>query len=221
GVLVAAGAGFFAWQGFFSTPDAGTAAELVSQPPAAQPQAAPPPPVADAPRSEPVKTPEPASPPAAAKTDTPAASAKAAPAPKEAAVEITTTPPGATVVFDRDPNKTCTSPCSISLETGRHVYTATLAGYRAATRIMEVPKESGQSLTLEQQSGAVMVSTTPAGATIVVNGRPHSQKTPAILTLPAGRHKIELSLAGHPNYEEVVEVRDAVSRHLSVDFTGR
>jgi len=219
GVLVAAGAGFFAWQRVFSTPDAGTSAGQVSQPPAAPTPAPTPAPVAEAPASEPVKTPEPT--PAAPKPGVTPAVAKPAPAPKEATVEVTTTPPGANIVFDRDSDRTCTSPCSISLDIGRHVYSATLAGYRTATRIMEVPKESRQSVTLEQQSGTVMVSTTPAGATILINGRPHAQKTPTMLTLPAGKHKIELSLAGHPNYEEVVEVRDAVSRHMSVDFTGR
>ncbi len=223
--LVLIGAGFFAWQEFFAggqsaaPPD--QAATTPSAPPAATPSPEQPKP------AEPVATepPKPAAAPPPVATNPPAAVPATKPpvaaAAKEVTAEIATTPPGATIVFDRDAAKTCTSPCSIPLAPGRHVYTTSLAGYRPTTRIFELPKESQQAVTLERQSGTVMVSSTPAGATIVVNGQTWSQKTPAILTLPAGSHKIQLNLQGHPPYEESVEVKDGVSRHLSIDFSGR
>jgi tRNA A-37 threonylcarbamoyl transferase component Bud32 len=217
-LVALAGAGFFGWRQFSAAGEGAVppAAEQTPPPPAAEP--AKPEEIA-ATGTQPSAMPEtPASPPPVTGTVKPAAQ-PATVTPVD--VEIVTTPPGATIVFDRDEAKTCTSPCSMSLPPGRHVFAATMAGYRPATRIFELPKESEHAVTLERQAGTVMVSTTPAGATIVVNGQTWSQKTPTILTLPAGRHRIELTLAGYPPYEEAVEVKDGVSRHLSIGFGGR
>jgi len=209
-----AGGGYFGWKSFSGS----------SQPAApptsteAQPTIPSPGPAAPAKATEPVAaTPKPQTAPPqppAPKTIRPAA-------PTEVAVEMTTTPPGATVVFDKDDSKTCTTPCSMPLAPGRHVYSVTLAGHRPQLKIIELPRDATQSVNLDKLAGTVMVSTKPAGATILINGQPHNQKTPAVLSLPAGRYKLELVLEGHPKHEETLEVKDRVTATIDVDFSGR
>jgi hypothetical protein len=52
----------------------------------------------------------------------------------------------------------------------------------------------------------LQVWTTPAGARIIVDGKPTGFRSPTSFPLPAGAHRITLSLAGHRNAEESVRL---------------
>ncbi len=162
------------------------------------------------------KPPEPAPPVSVERKQT---AAKVEPAPKEIDVEVSSRPPGATTEFDRDPQKTCTTPCSIRLATGRHTVLLTLAGHRQALRIFQAPGETPLSIQLDRMAGTVMVKSKPAGAQIFLNGQLQPQITPAVLNLPAGRYTLRLVKEGYRNYEETIEVKDQVISDISVDWT--
>ena len=72
------------------------------------------------------------------------------------------------------------------LKGGRHTLSATLGGYRRTLRIFEVPRDAELFLNMDRASGTVMVRSEPAGASIVVDGEQRSERTPAMLHLPAG-----------------------------------
>jgi hypothetical protein len=112
------------------------------------------------------------------------------------------------VVVDNDPSLACTTPCSLNLPAGRHTLLASLAGYRPAPKIFNLPQESSMSLTLERMMGRLSVRTMPPGATIYVNGEPRPEKTPAIFSLPAGKYRIAVVREGLPRQEDDVVVRD-------------
>jgi len=52
----------------------------------------------------------------------------------------------------------------------------------------------------------LQVWSTPAGASIIVDGTPTGFRSPTSFPLPAGAHRITLSLAGHRNAEESVRL---------------
>jgi hypothetical protein len=52
----------------------------------------------------------------------------------------------------------------------------------------------------------LQVASTPAGARIIVDGKPTGFRSPTTFPLPAGAHRITLSLAGHRNAEENVRL---------------
>ena len=202
--ILAAGVGFYAWREFGGsrTTPSPASQPLATQPaePAAMPQTPPPPAV------KPVRlTPKPAAPDASA-------------ALKEATVEVVSNPPGAIVVFDRDDSRTCSTPCTRILSTGRHEYSISLAGYRTRMRIFELPKEPRQVVLLDKLAGTVMVSSKPSGATVLIDGQPRNQKTPAVITLPAGRYKLELVLEGR-SHEQMFEVKDGETDKIEIDLT--
>ncbi len=64
---------------------------------------------------------------------------------------------------------------------------------------------------LKKKPAKVKVTSDPPGATIVVDGKPLTEKTPAEIELEPGTHKITLQAAGKKDSEQAVEV---------VAFTG-
>jgi hypothetical protein len=52
----------------------------------------------------------------------------------------------------------------------------------------------------------LQVRSTPAGARIIVDGKPTGFRSPTSFPLPAGEHRVTLSLAGHRNAEEQVRL---------------
>jgi serine/threonine protein kinase len=165
-----------------------------------------------------VQTPETAPPPPAAKKPPVRQTTRAPAAPTEVPAQITTNPAGATVVFDRDPQSTCRTPCSISLSAGRHTAAFSLANHRPALRIFELPRDQELMVSLDRAAGTLMVKSTPPGASIILNGQRRPEKTPAMLSLPAGSYKLELVLEGHTTYTETVQIKDQVISNIDVTW---
>ena len=121
-------------------------------------------------------------------------------------VQILTAPGGAQVIVDGVPR--CTSPCDLNLSRGRHVMLARLEGHRESRRIFQVPDESSLTIDLERITGTLSVASTPAGATIVINGQPRAEKTPAILKLPVGTYRLQVTKDQLKTDEETIVITD-------------
>ena len=132
-------------------------------------------------------------------------------------VRLVTSPPGGRIVIDGEEASACTAPCSLELKRGRHTLAATMEGYRRTLRIFEAPTGNEIFLNLDRLSGNVIVRSEPRGASIVVDGQPRSEKTPVMLTLPTGRHTIEVIQDDQRETHEVT-VREAVIANLTVNL---
>jgi len=179
---------------------------VATQKPGAQPETpAPITPPVSASQPEPVQTapttppdpqpPESAQPAETSPKETPQKVAVALPpvasAAKEAAFQLTTSPAGATATFDTSGIQ-CTTPCSLTLPAGRHVFVLRHAGFRETQKIITVPNDTGLIVDLVPMTGTLNLITDPAGLTVVIDGREHPQKTPVSLTLPVGPHKVQV-----------------------------
>lgn len=136
-----------------------------------------------------------------------AAAALTAPAERQtgaAAVELLSEPPGASITVDNNPRLTCRAPCTVSVAEGRHTLAAQLAGYTVAQRIFNVPETTSVFVAMPRLSGALVVTSSPAAATILVDGKDYGM-TPATLHLPPGQHQITL-MNGSQRHDEKVEV---------------
>jgi serine/threonine-protein kinase len=195
-----------------------------------QPEAAPPPAEnADVPIAPPLpKSTNPAPQPNAKAPEAPTPPPPATDAPKDPAgpakgliaVSIRSTPPGAKVIIDDGKVEPCSTPCTVDLPAGRHVLLAQLDKYESANKIFQLPAEAQLNLTLRRQTGTVAVSSNPAGAQILVDGVEHPEKTPAILTLPVGRHKVTVSLPGRGEKSRDMNIEDGAQLDYSVNFGG-
>ena len=125
----------------------------------------------------------------------------------DADFQLTTSPEGASVIFDGNAATRCKSPCTITLGAGRHTLVAQIAGYREARRIIEIPREAGLIVDLAKLMGSLSLITTPAGLTVIVDGKEQSQRTPANLALSVGPHRVQV-LKGGEKQEFTIDIRD-------------
>ncbi len=112
-------------------------------------------------------------------------------APQEGTFQLTTSPAGATATFDTSGTE-CTTPCNLTLPAGRHTFVLRHAGFRETQRIISIPNDTGLIVDLVPMTGNLTVITNPAGLTVLIDGREQAKKTPLSLTLPVGRHKVQV-----------------------------
>jgi hypothetical protein len=130
--------------------------------------------------------------------------------------QLTTTPNGATAIFDGKPGTQCRTPCTITLSAGRHTFSVTAPGYRDAVRILEIPHDTGFIVNLEKMMGTLNLRTTPAGLTVVLDGQ-QSGRTPATFQLSPGVHRVSL-LRGSDHHDFTVEIQDGTTLTRTVEL---
>ena len=131
-------------------------------------------------------------------------------------LDMLTEPPGATVTVDNDPTKTCTTPCTLSLSDGRHTLRADLNGYSPAQRIFTLPQDRSLVIGLSKQTGTLVVTSTPSGSAILIDGRNYGL-SPATLHLPPGQHHLTL-LNGPMRHDQTVVVEGDAIQATSYNF---
>ncbi|MBY0502920.1 MAG: protein kinase [Bryobacteraceae bacterium] len=214
-VLVAAGVVFWAQHTDFAPPPA-------------------PAPVVDTPPTE-VKPPEP-KPPEPKPVDQKPAEAKPAevkppePKPEPATqpqsggltlykVTLRSQPDGATAVLES--GRGCRTPCEIQVPAGRHTVTFTSEGFTSRTERFETPTQDSVMSRLDANTGTVFVDSNPSGASIRVDGKEVSAKTPTQLVLPAGKHKLDFSKDGYASQQHDVDVVDGAISRLSIRWSEK
>jgi hypothetical protein len=127
----------------------------------------------------------------------------AAPRPQD--VWVTTNPPGAKVVLDDDLTQSCRTPCTVHAMSGTHHLTISQAGYENEYREIHVgdTAQDVPPITLRKPSATLMLSTTPAGASVRVDGKLISQVTPAAISLPPGSYSITVEKAGQQRTQKI------------------
>lgn len=142
-------------------------------------------------------------------------SAQAAPQP----VTVISSPGGATAVLDGRQETACTTPCDLDATPGRHTVIVSLPGYGMERREIDVgngPMEM-TGIVLHAQDGTLMLTTTPPGAVISVNGKRLSQTTPAQLPLPPGTYNIQVEKDGKQSSRSV-NISNGVISYLKITF---
>jgi len=146
---------------------------------------------------------------------------QAAPQPRIAAapqqVMAITSPGGATATLDGHPDQACTTPCPLIAAPGHHTIAFTLPGYQIEHRDVTVGSESMElpAVILHAFNGVLMLSSTPPGASILVNGRPVPETTPAQLSLAPGSYKISVQKNGSQSVK-TVEIHNGDTQILKV-----
>jgi eukaryotic-like serine/threonine-protein kinase len=139
-------------------------------------------------------------------------------APVLAQVTVSSVPPGAQITFDGSP--LCQSPCTLTdIAPGQHVVAATKAGFISQGRTIHV--RAGTS-TVSLQLNAVatttlMVSSTPPGGTIVIDGRDTGRLTPTLFSFDrGGTHTVTVKRTGYLEATSTVNVQSAQAANASV-----
>jgi serine/threonine-protein kinase len=121
-------------------------------------------------------------------------------------VELLTEPAGAHVTIDG--SLSCTSPCTLELPNGRHTLSVQADGYEVSRRIFNVPGDTSLYMPLVKNTGAVVLTSSPKGAVVLVDGQ-QVGRTPVTAHVPLGTHRITWLLNGN-QHEETIEVSGGI-----------
>lgn len=137
---------------------------------------------------------------------------------RHAQLRVQSDPPGAELFLDGQPAGQ-TTPATVPVEPGRpHELRLEKSGFAPTTDALPAfAGELARSYTLAARAvGAVSVTTSPPGASIVLDGHTLDRPTPAMLAdlVPTRDHELVLSLAGYE--DEVVTVSVRPGRTTSV-----
>ena len=105
---------------------------------------------------------------------------------------------GATVRVDGEESPpACVAPCDLQLPPGRHTLYVSREGYKTFLTLVDVIAR--QTITthpsVEAKTGSLVVSTDEPGAIVEIDGFARGP-TPALLTLPVGKHEVRVTLRG-------------------------
>jgi serine/threonine protein kinase len=132
-------------------------------------------------------------------------------------VQLVTSPGGATATLDGHADQACTTPCQLQASPGLHTISFYLTGYQLEHREVNVglgPYEM-PAVILHPQAGVLMLTSSPSGAAILVNGKAVSEVTPAKLSLAPGTYSITVEKNGQASVT-TVEIKNGDTRTLKV-----
>ncbi|HXB70656.1 MAG TPA: protein kinase [Candidatus Acidoferrales bacterium] len=125
---------------------------------------------------------------------------------------VTSSPAGATATLDGNPAAACTTPCSLSAAPGNHTIAVTMVGYQIEHRYVAVGSAPLElpPVVLRASGGTLMLTSDPAGATVLVNGRQIPQVTPVQIPLSLGTYTVTVEKDGR-QVTEKVEVHNGIN----------
>ncbi len=114
-------------------------------------------------------------------------------------------------MLDDDLSQACRTPCIVHAVTGVHNLTISQAGYENEYREIHVgdTAQDVPPITLRKPSGTLMLTTTPPGASVRVDGKLIQQTTPAAIALPPGNYSITVERGGQSRTQRV-EIQQGV-----------
>jgi serine/threonine-protein kinase len=166
--------------------------------PAPQSEATTAPPEAAQPQTSPAETAAP-EPPARAGRGRKSKSRPAAAAAVPAQLTISSSPAGAQISFDG--SALCVTPCTLTgIAAGQHTVTASKSGYGSENRTLSLSSGANSSIAIDlnPMSAKLAVSSTPAGAVILIDGQDSGKLSPSQFTLDKpGAHTVLLRRHGY------------------------
>jgi hypothetical protein len=125
---------------------------------------------------------------------------------------VATIPPDATAMLDDRPDTACTTPCALDATPGQHMVSISRQGYQTEHRPVTVANTAVElpTVALRVPGGILMLTSTPAGARIFINGTASDQVTPAKLVLRPGKYEIAIEKDGKRSTKEV-EIQNGVT----------
>lgn len=125
---------------------------------------------------------------------------------------------GATVRVDSETSEpVCNVPCTFKTRPGKHALLLSKVGFRSHEVSVEVAANRLERVraSLEPLSGSVVVNADVREALVTIDGQPRAF-TPAVVSLPVGRHEVLVSQAGFRPLKRSVLVE--TDRSVKVDF---
>ncbi len=140
-------------------------------------------------------------------------------APNWATIAVTSTPAGAAVFVDDE--EVATTPASIEVGAGSHELRLKRPGYKSWRTRLDVVARADQVLapvTLQEADGLVNIISTPAGASVTVNGTYHGETPLEIALTPGKTYQVRVTRSGYASARRDIAVRANDEQSLRLDL---
>ncbi len=132
-------------------------------------------------------------------------------------IEFAVQPPGATVIIDGNP----VGPAPIrvrDLEPGRHELRVEADGFEAHEESFEFTKGRNLffDLSLDSSAGLFRVGSTPAGATVWIDGELRGETPLSLSGIPLGEHQVRVALDGYADVFRPVDTSDGSKGEVEI-----
>lgn len=140
-------------------------------------------------------------------------------------IHVESTPSGASVNVDGWDKGT--TPVTVSqVKAGSHTVTVKLAGYTDYTKTIEVKSGYKTSVKVpltqaggsQTGSGTLTIRSTPSGATVYIDGDSKGTTPLHLQNVPAGSHKVLLTLQGYGDSSQTVEMTGGSDKDVSISL---
>ena len=129
---------------------------------------------------------------------------------------------GAAVRLDADDAPVlCEAPCDAPAPPGQHTLVLSKAGFRTTRQSVQVRANTVTEVKpyLEPETGSLVVNADERDAVIEIDGKTKGF-TPAVLTVPAGKHEVRVTLRGFRPVERHVEVKPNGQAQLDLQLVS-
>jgi serine/threonine protein kinase/tetratricopeptide (TPR) repeat protein len=138
------------------------------------------------------------------------------------ALSVQSEPAGAAILLDGKPPQAPANTFT-NVPFGSHQFTATLDNYEPLQQDIEVRRGMTPRIDLQlkprQQITALSVQSEPAGATILLDGKPPQAPANTFTDVPFGTHQLIATLDGYETLKQEVEVRQGMTPEMHLQLT--
>jgi len=126
---------------------------------------------------------------------------------------VSSSPKGAVVTLDNEADTACTTPCMLEANPGHHTLEFEKSGFDVERREVEVGASAVElpTVVMRSKQGTLMLTSSPPGASVLVNGKRQTQVTPAQIPLPPGSYSITLEWKDGKKATRTVQVKDGIN----------
>jgi serine/threonine-protein kinase len=128
-------------------------------------------------------------------------------------IMVISSPGGAIATLDRQADTACTTPCSMEAAPGHHTIGIAKQGYDAESRDVEVKSSPVElpAVVLRARQGTLMLTSEPAGAAVLIDGKRYTGATPAQINLAPGTYSITVEWKDGKQATRNVEIRNGIN----------
>jgi hypothetical protein len=128
-------------------------------------------------------------------------------------VTVVSSPKGAVATLDGQPDTACTTPCTLEASPGRHSLELVKSGYDVERRDVDVGSSAVElpAVVMRSVQGTLMLTSDPAGAAVLVDGKRQPQVTPAQIQLTPGSYSVTVEWKDGKQATRTVQIKDGIN----------
>ena len=128
-------------------------------------------------------------------------------------LSVTTSPKGAVVTIDNQQDTACATPCSLEANPGHHTLEFVKSGFDVERREVDIGSSALElpTVVLRSRQGTLMLTSSPTGAYVLVNGKRQNQVTPAQIPLAPGAYSITVEWQDGKKATRTVQIKDGIN----------